>query len=83
MVITDENREANEKFLAWKEGKTGYPWIDAQMRKLKRDGWIHHLARHSVACFLTRQMYISWERGAEIFDHWLVDWVRLSFTADC
>jgi cryptochrome len=74
LVITEENEEANERFLAWKEGRTGYPWIDAQMRKLKRDGWIHHLARHSVACFLTRQMYISWERGAEIFDHWLIDW---------
>ena len=74
LVIDESNQEANEKFLAWKHGRTGYPWIDAQMRKLKHDGWIHHLGRHSVACFLTRQMYISWERGAEVFDSWLVDW---------
>lgn len=39
------------------------------MRQLKYEGWIHHLARHSVACFLTRgQCYISWERGMEVFD---------------
>ena len=44
-------------------------WIDACMRQLKHEGWIHHLARHSVACFLTRgQCYISWERGMEVFD---------------
>ena len=39
------------------------------MRQLNSEGWIHHLARHSVACFLTRgQCYISWERGMEVFD---------------
>lgn len=44
-------------------------WIDACMRQLKYEGWIHHLARHSVACFITRgQCYISWERGMEVFD---------------
>lgn len=36
---------------------------------------MHHLGRHSVACFLTRgQGYISWERGAEVFDELLLDW---------
>jgi cryptochrome len=45
----------NDAFLkAWTEGRTGYPWIDAIMRQLKQWGWVHHLARHSVACFLTR-----------------------------
>ncbi len=64
-----------EWFLRWKTGQTGFPWIDAVMRQLKQEGWIHHLARHSVACFLTRgQCYISWERGAEVFDQWLLDW---------
>jgi deoxyribodipyrimidine photolyase len=39
------------------------------MRQLREEGWMHHLGRHSVACFLTRgQCYISWERGAEVFD---------------
>jgi deoxyribodipyrimidine photolyase len=54
---------------AWKEGQTGYPWIDAAMTQLRREGWLHHLARHAVACFLTRgDLYQSWEVGAKIFD---------------
>ncbi|OCF41747.1 hypothetical protein I317_04451 [Kwoniella heveanensis CBS 569] len=69
------NPKAEEYFEAWREGRTGFPWIDACMRQLKYEGWIHHLARHSVACFLTRgQCYISWERGMEVFDEWLIDW---------
>jgi hypothetical protein len=36
------------------QGRTGYPFIDAIMIQLKNEGWIHHLARHAVACFLTR-----------------------------
>ena len=43
-----------EKLNAWKEGRTGFPHIDAIMTQLNSEGWIHHLARHSVACFLTR-----------------------------
>ncbi|OCF70856.1 hypothetical protein I204_08486 [Kwoniella mangroviensis CBS 8886] len=71
----DKDEQAEERFQAWKEGRTGFPWIDACMRQLKHEGWIHHLARHSVACFLTRgQCYISWERGMEVFDEWLIDW---------
>ena len=59
---------------AWEEGRTGYPWIDACMAQLRTDGWLHHLARHSVACFLTRgDLYQSWEHGARVFDKHLVD----------
>ncbi|KAL3929095.1 MAG: hypothetical protein SGPRY_002102, partial [Prymnesium sp.] len=43
-----------ELLSAWREARTGYPWIDAAMTQLRREGWIHHLARHAVACFLTR-----------------------------
>lgn len=44
------------------------------MRQLKQEGWIHHLGRHSVACFLTRGgCYVDWERGAEVFEEWLID----------
>ena len=43
-----------EHLKAWEEGRTGLPWIDAIMTQLRTEGWIHHLARHSVACFLTR-----------------------------
>lgn len=59
---------------AWKEGKTGYPWIDACMAQLRTEGWIHHLGRHAVACFLTRgDLWQSWEEGADHFEGLLLD----------
>lgn len=59
---------------AWREGRTGYPWIDAAMTQLRREGWIHHLARHAVACFLTRgDLWQSWETGAAVFEEYLLD----------
>ncbi|CAM9589101.1 unnamed protein product [Pylaiella littoralis] len=63
-----------EKLSAWKEARTGFPWIDAAMTQLKDEGWIHHLARHAVACFLTRgDLWQSWEDGAAVFDELLLD----------
>lgn len=62
------------KIEAWESGRTGYPFIDAIMNQLRTEGWIHHLARHAVACFLTRgDLYQSWEVGARIFDKHLID----------
>lgn len=59
---------------AWTEGRTGYPFIDAVMRQLRKEGWIHHLARHAVACFLTRgDLWISWEDGQKVFEEFLLD----------
>lgn len=75
-----DSEQAGEWFQRWKEGRTGFPWIDALMRQLKQEGWIHHLGRHSVACFLTRGgCYVSWERGAEVFEELLIDRMSLSF----
>ena len=63
-----------DKIAAWREGRTGFPWIDAAMRQLARTGWMHHLARHAVACFLTRgDLWQHWEEGARVFDYYLVD----------
>lgn len=51
-----------------------YHRIDAIMRQLQEQGWMHHLARHSVACFLTRgDLWCSWEAGAKVFDRLLID----------
>lgn len=65
----------NEEHLnAWTHGRTGYPFIDAIMRQLRQEGWIHHLARHAVACFLTRgDLWISWEEGQRVFEELLLD----------
>ncbi|KAI9740695.1 MAG: hypothetical protein M1818_004659 [Claussenomyces sp. TS43310] len=86
-----DSAQAEEWFQRWKYGRTGFPWIDALMRQLRWEGWIHHLGRHAVACFLTRGgCYISWERGADVFEEWLLDhetacnvgnWQWLSCTA--
>lgn len=63
-----------EKLRAWTEGETGYPWIDACMKQLKQEGWIHQVGRHSVACFLTRgDLWISWEEGLQVFYKYLLD----------
>ncbi|KAJ3107138.1 hypothetical protein HDU97_004831 [Phlyctochytrium planicorne] len=72
--VDAQNPEATEHLKAWSEARTGFPWIDAIMTQLRKEGWIHHLARHSVACFLTRgDLFISWERGAEVFEELLLD----------
>ncbi|CAO1338846.1 unnamed protein product [Diamesa tonsa] len=65
----------DKKFLdAWTHGQTGYPWIDACMRQLRQEGWIHHLARHAVACFLTRgDLWCNWEEGQKVFEELLLD----------
>ena len=48
--------------------------IDAIMRQLRLEGWIHHLARHAVACFLTRgDLWQSWEDGLKVFEEHLLD----------
>ncbi len=70
-VPWDDNPEL---LAAWKEGRTGYPWIDACMKQLEQEGWIHHLGRHAVACFLTRgDLWQSWEKGAHHFESHLLD----------
>lgn len=59
---------------AWKHARTGYPFIDAIMTQLRVEGWIHHLARHAVACFLTRgDLWQHWEEGIKVFELWLLD----------
>ncbi|KAL6064283.1 Cryptochrome-1 [Balamuthia mandrillaris] len=68
-------RPDDEEFLAaWKECRTGYPWIDACMKQLNDWGWMHHLARHAVACFLTRgDLWVHWIKGRDVFDTLLLD----------
>lgn len=59
---------------AWTEGRTGFPYIDALMRQLAETGWMHHLGRHAVACFLTRgDLWQSWTVGRDVFGKLLID----------
>lgn len=58
----------------WGNGQTGFPLIDAIMCQLREEGWAHHIARHAVACFLTRgDLWISWEQGMKVFDELVLD----------
>ena len=70
----DWDKPNPELIQAWEEGRTGYPYIDALMRQMKSTGWMHHLGRHAVSCFLTRgQMYQNWTLGRDVFDRQLID----------
>ncbi|XP_046893307.1 cryptochrome circadian regulator 5 isoform X2 [Hypomesus transpacificus] len=74
-VCTQVDWDSNPEYLAaWTEARTGFPFIDAIMTQLRQEGWIHHLARHAVACFLTRgDLWISWEEGMRVFEELLLD----------
>ncbi|XP_035507976.1 LOW QUALITY PROTEIN: cryptochrome-2-like [Morone saxatilis] len=74
-VCTQVDWDTNPEYLAaWTEARTGFPFIDAIMTQLRQEGWIHHLARHAVACFLTRgDLWISWEEGQKVFEELLLD----------
>ena len=53
--------------LHFYQGMTGFPWIDAVMRQLREEGWIPHVARQAVGCFLTRGcLWINWEEGYKV-----------------
>jgi deoxyribodipyrimidine photo-lyase len=63
----------DEALVAWKEGRTGYPIVDAGMRQLQREGWMHNRARLVTASFLTKDLYLDWRLGAAHFMELLVD----------
>lgn len=58
---------------AWQEGRTGYPLVDAAMRQLEREGFMHNRARMTVASFLTKDLYLDWRQGARHFWDLLTD----------
>ena len=58
---------------AWREGRTGVPIVDAGMRQLRMEGFMHNRARLITASFLTKRLRIDWREGAEHFLRWLVD----------
>ena len=69
----DRWREAPDELRAWEQGRTGYPVVDAGMRQLVSEGWMHNRARMVTASFLTKHLYIDWRHGARYFLHHLVD----------
>jgi deoxyribodipyrimidine photo-lyase len=60
-------------FAAWKAGETGYPLVDAGMRQLAAEGWMHNRARLVTASFLVKHLGVDWRQGARHFFDLLVD----------
>ncbi|MCB0534078.1 MAG: DASH family cryptochrome [Lewinellaceae bacterium] len=63
-----------EKFTAWAEGRTGVPFIDANMRELNATGWMSNRGRQNVASFLVKDLKVNWQMGAEYFESLLLDY---------
>jgi deoxyribodipyrimidine photo-lyase len=64
---------SEKSFEAWREGRTGYPLVDAAMRQLRREGWMHNRGRLVVGSFLTKHLGIDWRWGERWFMRMLVD----------
>ena len=64
---------ADAAFAAWASGRTGYPLVDAGMRQLRADGWMHNRVRMVVASFLVKDLHLPWQRGAREFMRLLCD----------
>lgn len=69
----DRWRRDRRAAQAWREGHTGYPIVDAGMRQLAREGYMHNRARLIVASFLTKTLYLDWRLGAAHFASLLLD----------
>jgi len=63
-----------KQFTAWCEGKTGYPFVDAAMRQLLVEGWMHNRTRMVVASFLVKDLHLEWQVGERFFAEHLVDY---------
>jgi len=63
----------SEDVAAWREGRTGYPVVDAAMRQLVQTGWMHNRARMIVASFLVKDLLVDWRWGERWFMEHLID----------
>ncbi len=69
----DTGPRTDAPFAAWAQGRTGYPLVDAGMRQLAAQGWVHNRVRMVVASFLVKDLHLDWRRGARYFLDHLVD----------
>ncbi|GAA1747601.1 deoxyribodipyrimidine photo-lyase [Luedemannella helvata] len=66
-------RADDAAFAAWRDGRTGVPVVDAGMRQLAAEGWMHNRARMITAAFLTKHLGLDWRLGAGVFFDLLLD----------
>ena len=72
-IAVDTGPGADELLQAWQRGQTGYPFVDAGMRQLQSEGWVHNRVRMVVASFLVKDLHLPWTAGARWFMQWLRD----------
>ncbi|MYL64783.1 deoxyribodipyrimidine photo-lyase [Bacillus hwajinpoensis] len=70
----------NDKLNNWKKGETGFPIVDAGMRQLNQEGWMHNRLRMITASFLTKDYLIDWRSGERYFEEKLIDYDESSNT---
>ncbi|MBZ6496682.1 cryptochrome/photolyase family protein [Natrinema longum] len=68
-----EWRDDPDELAAWQAGETGYPIVDAGMRQLHAEGWMHNRVRMLVAAFLTKDLLVDWRAGYDWFRRKLAD----------
>ncbi len=73
VVATDSGPVARQRFETWCAGQTGYPIVDAGMRQLVAEGWMHNRVRMITASFLVKDLHLPWQWGARFFMRHLVD----------
>ena len=66
--------EPGDLFERWKSGTTGFPFVDAAMRQLLKEGWMHNRARMVVASFLVKDLHLEWQLGERFFEQHLIDY---------
>lgn len=72
-IDVDTGPQARAAFEAWKQGRTGYPIVDAGMRQLLETGFMHNRVRMIVASFLVKDLHLPWQWGARWFFEQLLD----------
>ncbi|APU17646.1 cryptochrome/photolyase family protein [Actinoalloteichus fjordicus] len=72
-ISYDTGPDADERFERWRTGRTGFPFVDAGMRQLAREGWMHNRVRMVAASFLVKDLHLPWWWGARHFMTALVD----------
>jgi deoxyribodipyrimidine photo-lyase len=63
-----------ELWERWASGRTGMPLVDANMRELQQTGWMSNRGRQNVASYLALDLGVDWRRGADLFEHLLLDY---------
>ncbi|GIJ39383.1 cryptochrome/photolyase family protein [Micromonospora andamanensis] len=70
---TEHWRYDEQALTAWAEGRTGLPIVDAGMRQLRAQGWLHNRARLITAGYLTKTLGLDWRDGQAVYFRWLLD----------